>query len=77
MVEVRQLGGNEILRALVAAEGNACAAFRLSHAVDGTGVEVVHAMFDGVVYLPVDHILVELLVIIRLCRQAHHAVAQQ
>ena len=58
--EVRELRGNVVFTALVAAEGDTRTAFRESAAVGRAGVEVVHAVFDGVVNLPIDHLLVEL-----------------
>ena len=74
-VEVRQLRGHKVLRALMAAQGDARAAFRLSLTIDGAGVEVVHAVFDGIVHLTIDHLLVKLVFIVHLRRQAHHAIA--
>ena len=76
-IEVRELRGYEVLRALVAAQRDTRAAFRLSLTVDGTGVDIVQSVLQGVVNLTVNHLLVELLVIIGLRRQTHHAVAQQ
>ena len=74
-VEVRQLRGHEVLRALVTAQGDARATLRLSLTVDGAGIEVVHAVLDSIVNLTVDHLLVELIIVVHLRRQAHHTVA--
>ena len=67
-MEVRQLGGYKILRALVSAEGDARAGFRLALTVDGRRVEIVHAMLDGIVYLAVNHLLVVVILVLRLRR---------
>ncbi len=85
--EVRQLGGDEVLVALVPRQGDAGGVLAASLAVSRGGVEVVDAVLDGLVNQLVDHLLVD-----RRGRfaagspfrglvfddgQAHHAVAQQ
>ena len=75
VVEVGELRGYEILTALVATEGDTRTTLRLTLAIDRGGVEVVQAMLDGIVDLFIDHVLIELIAIVHLCRQAHHAIA--
>ena len=58
-------------------QGDTCAAFRLSLTVNGGGIEIVQTVLDGVIHLFVDHILIELVVVVYLRRQAHHAIAQE
>ena len=60
VAEVGQLGGYEVFLALVATQGDACAALRESATVDGRCVEIVDAVLQGIVCLTVDHFLVKL-----------------
>ncbi len=60
----------------MAAQGNARAGFRLALTIDGAGVEVIHAVLDGIVHLFVNHLLVEVCLILSLRRQTHHAIAK-
>ena len=76
-VEVRQLRGHVVRLARMALQGYARAALRLALTVDGTRVEVVQPVLQGVVHLAVDHVLVELVAVVHLRRQSHHAVAEQ
>ena len=75
-VEIRQFGGYEILAALMSAQGDTCTSLRLTLTIHRTCVEVVHTMFYGIVHLFVDHILVKIVLVFRLRRQAHHAITQ-
>src|SRR3712207_4695213 len=56
--EVRHLRGHEILAPLVPMQGYARGVFRLSLAIGGRCIEIVYAMFDGIVYESVHHLLV-------------------
>ena len=76
-MEVRQLRGDEHFLAVVSLQGDTRALLRLSLTIDGRRVEVVDAMFDGIVHLTVNHVLVEVILVLCLRRQAHHAVSQQ
>ena len=75
-MEVRQLCGNEYFLAVVLLQGDTRTGFRLALTIDGARVEVVHAMFNGIVYLTVNHLLIEVVLVLSLRRQTHHAVAQ-
>ena len=66
---VREFRGHEVFLAWVTAQGVAHQHFRLPSHVDGCRVEIVHAVLDGIV-----HQLVHLVLIVW---QAHHAKAQQ
>ena len=55
-------------------QGYTRAALRLSLTINGGGVEIIETMLDGVVHLFVDHLLIELAVVVNFCRQAHHAI---
>ena len=57
-------------------EGNTRTVFRLALTIDRGGVDIVQAMLQSIVNLFVDHFLIELVRIIHLCRQAHHAITQ-
>ena len=57
-------------------QGNTCAALRLSLTIDGGGIEIIKTVLNGVVHLFVDHLLIELAVVVNFCRQAHHAITQ-
>ena len=76
-VEVGELRGHEIFLTLVATQRNARTGLRLALTVDGRRVEIVHAVLDGVVHLAVNHLLVVVVLVFGLRRQAHHAIAQQ
>ena len=76
-VKVGELRGNEILAPLMPAKGDACTLLRLTLTIDWRRIEIVHAMLDGIVYLTVDHLLIELAVVVHLCRKAHHAITQE
>ena len=77
--EVRELRCNEILAALVARECDASATLRESAAVGRTGIEVVQPVFNGVVHLLVNHLLVEVGVLALLGigkgGQTHHPIS--
>ena len=78
--EVRQLGGHEIFVARVTLEGDTGRLFRPALHVDGGGVEVVHAVGDGIVDQFVDRLLVygaAGAVGRGNAGQPHHAVAEQ
>ena len=80
--EIGELGGDEVFVTLVAAQGNARGMLTQALAISGRCIEVVHAMLDGIVNLLVDHLLVNLSIIVTAegfaigGRQAHHAVTQ-
>ena len=79
--EVRELGGDIILVTRIAAEGDPHSMFRTSFAIGGRRVEVVHAVLDGIVGQPVDHLLVDFVVALSCAafgngRQAHASVAE-
>ena len=59
----------------MATEGDTSTMLRLALTIDRRGVEVVHAVFNGVVNLLVDHILIKLIAVINFRRQTHHAIA--
>ena len=81
--EIREFGGYEILVARIALEGNAGAALAEAAAVDRTGIEIIDAVLEGVVYLAVDHLLVEgtchwiVGSTLRKLGQTHHTVAEE
>ena len=81
--KIRELGGYEILIARIALEGYARATLAETAAIDGAGVEIVDTVRKGVVYLAIDHLLVE-----GTCHrivgsslwelgQTHHAIAEE
>ena len=80
--EVGQFGGDEVLIALVAAQGDARGMLAQALAIGWRRVKVVHAVLNGIVHLLVDHFLVDLSIVVTAegltvgGRQAHHAVAQ-
>ena len=59
VVHVRHLGRYLVGIAGMAAKGDAGGMFRTAFAVHGRGVEEVYAVFEGIVYLAVDHFLVD------------------
>ena len=75
--EVRELRGYKVLAALVARECDAGAMLRESAAVGRAGIEVVQPVFNGVVHLLVNHLLV-VLALLGTWKggQTHHAIAQ-
>ena len=81
-IEIGEFGGDEILVAGVAAQGDARGTLAQTAAISGRCVKIVHAMLNGIVNLLIDHFLVNLSVIVAAegftvgTRQAHHAVAQ-
>ena len=75
-IKIGEFRGNEVFAALMAAEGDARTTLRLTLTIHGRRIEIVHAMFDGIVNLLVDHILIELIAIVHLRRQPHHAITQ-
>ena len=77
VVKIREFRSHEILITLMAAQGNASATLRLSLTIDRRSIEIVQPMFDSIIHLFVDHLLIKLIAIIHLRRQAHHAISQQ
>jgi len=79
--EVRQLGGDVVRVARMPRKGDARRAFRKAFAIGRRCVKVVDAVFEGIVHLLVDHLLVDASIGVvaegaaAFHRQAHHAVA--
>ena len=80
--EVGQFGGYEVFVTRMPAQGDACSTFGLPLTVGGGGIEVVHAVVDGIVHQLVHHLLVYLLIAFAGTAsahggEAHHAEAQE
>ena len=78
-VEVRHLGGDEVFFSRVSFQGDACRGFRPALHIYGCRIEVIHSVFDGVVYQAVHLFLVDDVSAFLRCgerRPAHTSVAQ-
>ena len=76
--EVRHFGGDEELVARMTLQGDTCRLFRPALHIDRSRVEIVHAMFDGVIHQPVHFFLIDDVTVTtrcRKCRPAHAAIA--
>ena len=79
--EVRELRRYKVLAALMAGECDTGAMLRESTTIGRAGIEVVQPVFNGVVHLIVNHLLVEVGILTLLGTgkggQSHHAISQQ
>ena len=78
--EVRHFGGHKELVARMTLQGDTRRLFRPALHIDRSRVEIVHAMFDGIIHQPVHFFLINDVAVAtrcRKCRPAHATITQQ